>query len=47
MNLLFFFLVDDEIINPNGEFPVTAMTLPSQSKINMHAITALKTLDYR
>ncbi|KAL7984993.1 hypothetical protein Chor_003563 [Crotalus horridus] len=37
---------DDEIINPNGEFPVTAMTLPSQSKINMHAITTLKTLDY-
>ncbi|XP_070602237.1 leucine-rich repeat-containing protein 40 [Erythrolamprus reginae] len=37
---------DDEIINPNGEFPMTAMTLPSQSKINMHAITALKTLDY-
>ncbi|KAG8132531.1 hypothetical protein E2320_010377 [Naja naja] len=38
---------DDEIINPNGEFPMTAMTLPSQSKINMHAITVLKTLDYR
>ncbi|XP_032074858.1 leucine-rich repeat-containing protein 40 [Thamnophis elegans] len=37
---------DDEISNPNGEFPMTAMTLPSQSKINMHAITALKTLDY-
>uniref|UniRef100_A0A8C5REB6 Leucine-rich repeat-containing protein 40 n=1 Tax=Laticauda laticaudata TaxID=8630 RepID=A0A8C5REB6_LATLA len=37
---------DDEIINPNGEFPMTAMTLPSQSKINMHAITVLKTLDY-
>ncbi|XP_053248062.1 leucine-rich repeat-containing protein 40 isoform X1 [Podarcis raffonei] len=37
---------DDDIIGPNGEFPVTAMTLPSQSKINLHAITALKTLDY-
>uniref|UniRef100_A0A8C6YCT6 Leucine-rich repeat-containing protein 40 n=1 Tax=Naja naja TaxID=35670 RepID=A0A8C6YCT6_NAJNA len=41
-----YFFVDDEIINPNGEFPMTAMTLPSQSKINMHAITVLKTLDY-
>nr|XP_034977915.1 leucine-rich repeat-containing protein 40 isoform X3 [Zootoca vivipara] len=38
---------DDDIIGPNGEFPMTAMTLPSQSKINLHAITALKTLDYR
>ncbi|XP_077189471.1 leucine-rich repeat-containing protein 40 isoform X2 [Paroedura picta] len=37
---------DDDEISSNGELPVTAMTLPSQSKINLHAITALKTLDY-
>ncbi|XP_061489386.1 leucine-rich repeat-containing protein 40 isoform X2 [Rhineura floridana] len=37
---------DDDTISPNGELSVTAMTLPSQSKINLHAITALKTLDY-
>ncbi|XP_020650914.3 leucine-rich repeat-containing protein 40 [Pogona vitticeps] len=37
---------DDNLISPNGELPVTAMTLPSQSEINLHAITALKTLDY-
>ncbi|XP_062993574.1 leucine-rich repeat-containing protein 40 isoform X2 [Elgaria multicarinata webbii] len=37
---------DDDLISPNGELPVTAMTLPSQSKINLHAITVLKTLDY-
>lgn len=38
---------DDNLISPNGDLPVTAMTLPSQSKINLHAITTLKTLDYR
>lgn len=27
--------------------PKTAMTLPSQAKINVHAIKTLKTLDYR
>ncbi|KAL8178486.1 UNVERIFIED_CONTAM: hypothetical protein K2H54_048867 [Gekko kuhli] len=37
---------DDDEISSNGELSVTAMTLPSQSKINLHAITALKTLDY-
>nr|XP_056700265.1 leucine-rich repeat-containing protein 40 isoform X2 [Euleptes europaea] len=37
---------DDDEISSNGESPVTAMTLPSQSKINLHAITALKVLDY-
>uniref|UniRef100_A0A4W4G2Z2 Leucine-rich repeat-containing protein 40 n=1 Tax=Electrophorus electricus TaxID=8005 RepID=A0A4W4G2Z2_ELEEL len=31
--------------NPKEE-PKTAMTLPSQAKINMHAIKTLKTLDY-
>ncbi|XP_048353189.1 leucine-rich repeat-containing protein 40 [Sphaerodactylus townsendi] len=37
---------DDDEISSNGELSVTAMTLPSQSKINLHAITALKVLDY-
>ncbi|XP_054837106.1 leucine-rich repeat-containing protein 40 isoform X2 [Eublepharis macularius] len=37
---------DDDEINSNGELPVTAMTLPGHSKINLHAITALKTLYY-
>ncbi|XP_056605909.1 leucine-rich repeat-containing protein 40 [Triplophysa dalaica] len=34
---------------PNGDLreePKTAMTLPSQAKINVHAIKTLKTLDY-
>ncbi|XP_053104552.1 leucine-rich repeat-containing protein 40 isoform X2 [Hemicordylus capensis] len=38
--------IQDDVTSSNGELSVTAMTLPSQSKINMHAITALKTLDY-
>ncbi|XP_042317734.1 leucine-rich repeat-containing protein 40 isoform X2 [Sceloporus undulatus] len=38
---------DEDEIRPNGVLPVTAMTLPSQLAINLHAITALKTLDYR
>uniref|UniRef100_A0AAR2LP44 Leucine-rich repeat-containing protein 40 n=1 Tax=Pygocentrus nattereri TaxID=42514 RepID=A0AAR2LP44_PYGNA len=32
--------------NPKDE-PKTAMTLPSQARINVHAIKTLKTLDYR
>ncbi|XP_074859301.1 leucine-rich repeat-containing protein 40 isoform X2 [Carettochelys insculpta] len=35
-----------DITIPNEEFPVTAMTLPSESRINIHAITALKLLKY-
>ncbi|XP_044296597.1 leucine-rich repeat-containing protein 40 isoform X3 [Varanus komodoensis] len=37
---------DDDAVSPSGELPANAMTLPSQSKINMHAITVLKTLEY-
>ncbi|NXK51769.1 LRC40 protein, partial [Chauna torquata] len=36
----------DDVTSPSEEPPVTAMTLPSESKINMHAITSLKLLDY-
>lgn len=42
----YMFLPDDKA-SPNEEPPVTAMTLPSESRINMHAITTLKLLDYR
>ncbi|KAL1022409.1 hypothetical protein UPYG_G00026590 [Umbra pygmaea] len=35
-----------EIPDCKGDQPDTAMTLPSQAKINMHAIQTLKTLDY-
>ncbi|NXY90609.1 LRC40 protein, partial [Alcedo cyanopectus] len=38
--------IQDDTANPSGEAPVTAMTLPSEAKINMHAITSLKLLDY-
>ncbi|NXW61318.1 LRC40 protein, partial [Eurystomus gularis] len=38
--------IQDDVTNPTEEPPVTAMTLPSESKINMHAITTLKLLDY-
>lgn len=40
------FLPDDE---PSQSDPVTetAMTLPSESRVNVHAIVTLKTLDYR
>ncbi|KAM9239251.1 leucine-rich repeat-containing protein 40 [Leptosomus discolor] len=38
--------IQDDVTSPNGEPPVTAMTLPSESRINMHAITSLKLLDY-
>ncbi|XP_066481083.1 leucine-rich repeat-containing protein 40 isoform X1 [Tiliqua scincoides] len=37
---------EDDAVSPNEDLPKTAMTLPSQSKINLHAITTLKTLDY-
>lgn len=37
----------DEAPGPNEDPPVTAMTLPSQSKVNVHAITTLKLLEYR
>uniref|UniRef100_G1NHK9 Leucine rich repeat containing 40 n=1 Tax=Meleagris gallopavo TaxID=9103 RepID=G1NHK9_MELGA len=36
----------DDTASPNEEPPVTAMTLPSESKINMHAITTLKLLEF-
>ncbi|NXN64005.1 LRC40 protein, partial [Himantopus himantopus] len=36
----------DDVSSPNEEPPVTAMTLPSESRINMHAITSLKLLEY-
>uniref|UniRef100_A0A8C5X0Y3 Leucine-rich repeat-containing protein 40 n=1 Tax=Malurus cyaneus samueli TaxID=2593467 RepID=A0A8C5X0Y3_9PASS len=39
--------IQDEGPGPNEEPPVTAMTLPSQSKVNIHAITTLKLLEYR
>ncbi|XP_075792343.1 leucine-rich repeat-containing protein 40 isoform X2 [Pelodiscus sinensis] len=38
--------IQDDVISPNGESSVTAMTLPSESRINIHAITALKVLQY-
>uniref|UniRef100_A0A8C3TMT2 Leucine rich repeat containing 40 n=1 Tax=Catharus ustulatus TaxID=91951 RepID=A0A8C3TMT2_CATUS len=38
--------IQDEAPGPNEEPPVTAMTLPSQSKVNIHAITTLKLLEY-
>ncbi|NXT25839.1 LRC40 protein, partial [Syrrhaptes paradoxus] len=38
--------IQDDVTSPNGEPPVTAMTLPSESRVNMHAITSLKLLDY-
>ncbi|NXP15060.1 LRC40 protein, partial [Thinocorus orbignyianus] len=38
--------IQDDVTNPSGEPPVTAMTLPSESRINMHAITTLKLLEY-
>ncbi|KAM9379426.1 leucine-rich repeat-containing protein 40 [Phaethornis superciliosus] len=38
--------IQGDVPSPSGEPPVTAMTLPSQSRINMHAITSLKLLDY-
>ncbi|KFU87319.1 Leucine-rich repeat-containing protein 40, partial [Chaetura pelagica] len=38
--------IQDDVTSPNGEPPVTAMTLPSESRVNMHAITSLKLLEY-
>ncbi|NXA21472.1 LRC40 protein, partial [Ibidorhyncha struthersii] len=38
--------IQDDVSSPNEEPPVTAMTLPSESRINMHAITSLKLLEY-
>ncbi|XP_071293090.1 leucine-rich repeat-containing protein 40 isoform X2 [Agelaius tricolor] len=38
--------IQDDGPGPNEEPPVTAMTLPSQSKVNIHAITTLKLLEY-
>ncbi|XP_055671762.1 leucine-rich repeat-containing protein 40 [Falco peregrinus] len=38
--------IQDDVTRPNEEPPVTAMTLPSESRINMHAITSLKLLEY-
>ncbi|NXX26411.1 LRC40 protein, partial [Nicator chloris] len=38
--------IQDDGAGPNEELPATAMTLPSQSKVNIHAITTLKLLEY-
>ncbi|NXL63366.1 LRC40 protein, partial [Chordeiles acutipennis] len=38
--------IQDDTSSPNEEPPATAMTLPSESRINMHAITSLKLLEY-
>ncbi|NXQ99648.1 LRC40 protein, partial [Sagittarius serpentarius] len=38
--------IQADVTSPNEEPPVTAMTLPSESRINMHAITSLKLLEY-
>ncbi|NXY58814.1 LRC40 protein, partial [Callaeas wilsoni] len=38
--------IQDDGAGPSEEPPVTAMTLPSQSKVNIHAITTLKLLEY-
>ncbi|XP_039412174.1 leucine-rich repeat-containing protein 40 isoform X1 [Corvus cornix cornix] len=38
--------IQDDGPGPNEEAPVTAMTLPSQSMVNTHAITTLKLLEY-
>ncbi|NXG14943.1 LRC40 protein, partial [Grallaria varia] len=38
--------IQDDGPGPNEEPPVTAMTLPSQARVNMHAITSLKLLEY-
>ncbi|XP_065511705.1 leucine-rich repeat-containing protein 40 [Caloenas nicobarica] len=38
--------IQDDAPSPAGEPPLTAITLPSQARINMHAITSLKLLEY-
>uniref|UniRef100_A0A8C8BKZ8 Leucine rich repeat containing 40 n=1 Tax=Otus sunia TaxID=257818 RepID=A0A8C8BKZ8_9STRI len=38
--------IQDDVTTVNEEPPVTAMTLPSESRVNMHAITSLKLLEY-
>ncbi|KAM7046696.1 LOW QUALITY PROTEIN: leucine-rich repeat-containing protein 40 [Acridotheres tristis] len=38
--------IQDDGPGPGDESPVTAMTLPSHSKVNIHAITTLKLLEY-
>ncbi|NXY71758.1 LRC40 protein, partial [Glareola pratincola] len=38
--------IQDDVTNANEEPPVTAMTLPSESRVNVHAITSLKLLEY-
>ncbi|NWI76781.1 LRC40 protein, partial [Dryoscopus gambensis] len=38
--------IQDDGPGPSEEPPVTAMTLPSQSKVNVHAIATLKLLEY-
>ncbi|KFO53663.1 Leucine-rich repeat-containing protein 40, partial [Corvus brachyrhynchos] len=38
--------IQDDGPGPNEEAPVPAMTLPSQSMVNTHAITTLKLLEY-
>ncbi|XP_075837123.1 leucine-rich repeat-containing protein 40 isoform X3 [Microtus pennsylvanicus] len=37
---------DDSGTSPNDSVPATAMTLPSESRVNVHAIVTLKLLDY-
>ncbi|NXS93309.1 LRC40 protein, partial [Jacana jacana] len=38
--------IQDDETDPSRDPPVTAMTLPSEGSINMHAITTLKLLEY-
>ncbi|NWQ97528.1 LRC40 protein, partial [Burhinus bistriatus] len=38
--------IQDDVTSLNEEPPVTAMTLPSESRVNMRAITSLKLLEY-
>lgn len=44
---LFFFFFSDDGPNQSDSVIETAMTLPSESRVNVHAIITLKILDYR
>ncbi|NP_001386407.1 leucine-rich repeat-containing protein 40 isoform 2 [Rattus norvegicus] len=39
--------IKDDRTNQNDSVPETAMTLPSEARVNIHAIVTLKLLDYR
>lgn len=41
------FSFPDDRTNQNDSVPETAMTLPSEARVNIHAIATLKLLDYR